>query len=392
MAVAWTIPGPYEKSVKQSLNKGWKIITYDSDNAYPQRTAAILEASQTGVACANLFSQFIEGRGFEDEGFYQSIINRKGQTVDQLLRLISRDYARHGYFALHIGYNMLYEIDSLTRIDPRYVRLGLPDSNEYSAKVAVYNDWARDNYKVIKRQKIDYIDTFNPAFAQVQKERAEMAEEYWQGQCFLYTGEEQAYVKAPHDPVLVQMETEALIAKGRRAKFKNGTSVRQILALPHVISEAERKALASALSKQKGPEGDTLTILEGAAYMDANGAGTMPQMYSVDHTKGPDEMHSMDAADVRRDIIRTYNQPPILHGDFKDNGLSSADQIQNAFDYYNQFTIRARRVMEETFSRLIPLFKYDINPSGEYSILPLQFGVAETEETTDNGNMPDPTD
>src|SRR3990170_3874776 len=85
------------------------VLNYDIDNAYSNRVIDIVNNSVTGVACVNMYSKFIQGKGFKDESFYKLKVNKSGLTNDKFLRKLSDGWARNGFVAIHINYNALFQ-------------------------------------------------------------------------------------------------------------------------------------------------------------------------------------------------------------------------------------------------------------------------------------------
>lgn len=377
MPHSYSIPAPYRIRQKNCLHRGYEIINYDSDNAYPQRMLEVLRGSATGIACANLYAKFIEGRGFEDEGFYTQVVNYKGHTIDQILRLVSADYSRHRCFAIHFNYNLLGEITTINRVPLSYVRYGLPDSNEYIAKIAVYNDWARDNFKIIKRKEIEYYDTFNPdPVAVVQQiEQAGTIQQY-KGQILFYTGAEQAYTVAPHDSIINDLIVDAGISSYYSNVLSRGFLGKSMVVVPYEFEDEDRAKFKANIQSIQGTEGNDILVVE-AALSDGEKVEVIP----IQTNYNPSDLQQIEQS-TRQKIMRAYNQPSILHSSFKETGLSSADQIENAFMFYNQHTIQERRIMSEVFEIIAAHYYRELNTSGNFEILPLKFGQDGTTDST----------
>ena len=367
MPAIFTVPDNYKPRTRDRVSPSDKIITYDSDNAYPQRVAEIADSSPTASACIAMLARFLVGRGFEEQ-VYRVIVNKSGQTLDELLRQIALDFAKFSTFAVHVNYNLAGQAVEFTRIDPRYCRLGHPDSDGYSNKIAIYNDWARDNYKVLRQKYIDYIDVFNPD-PEIVQEQISIAGNIWdyKGQVLYYTGLSQEYPKVRFDSVLPHCEAEGLIGEHDKRSLKRGFLAKQILFIPQALEEEDQARLVQELAEFQGAEGRDLMVMHG---VNMNDDGTMPQLVPVNHSFTWEDFVEREQR-LRKAIMRVFNQPSILHSEFKDTGLSSADQIQMAFDFYNLMTADDRRTLEQVFARLFAAFHKDVNPSGNYSILPL---------------------
>ena len=60
---------PKRLSVKPSKSEG--ILSYDVDNAYPQRMMRLIGGSGTARNCVRLYAKFLYGKGFKDLQFFE---------------------------------------------------------------------------------------------------------------------------------------------------------------------------------------------------------------------------------------------------------------------------------------------------------------------------------
>ena len=130
---------PFIKRIPQQLNYRAEITTYDSDNLYPQRVEEIMYRSAITNSGIERIADFVNGDGFENGDI---ILNDKGQTVNDILRIISYDVAKFSSgFATHVNWNLLGEITDIMPLKFRYVRYGLPDDFGIHSDVKVNVNW-----------------------------------------------------------------------------------------------------------------------------------------------------------------------------------------------------------------------------------------------------------
>lgn len=127
------------------------IQTYGEDNLYPQTLRNIIAASSTGAECSDRFADFIEGNGFREVSFSEYVVNRKGDTADDIHSLVCRDMADFNGVALHINYNILGQIVEIQHIPFENCRLAEEDDNGYVAKIAVHPDWSGTKTRKVRR-------------------------------------------------------------------------------------------------------------------------------------------------------------------------------------------------------------------------------------------------
>lgn len=159
------------KKPKRRIDIGYvsrfKMQAYGYDNLYPQNLARITEASGTAMLCLNRYARFIEGYGFDSDILAALAMNQQGDTADDLLRNVSGDLARFGGFALHVNYNVLGQVSSVSHVPFENCRLEETDDKGNVAHVLLHPDWEQKKTRngkrlMVNEKTIERINTFNP--------------------------------------------------------------------------------------------------------------------------------------------------------------------------------------------------------------------------------------
>jgi len=145
----------------------FKMQSYGYDNLYPQNLARITEASGTAMLCLNRYSRFIEGYGFDSEILSALAMNFQGDTADDILRNAAQDLARFGGFALHVNYNVLGQVSSVSHVPFENCRLEETDDKGNVAHVLLHPDWTQKKTRngkrlIVNENNIERINVFNP--------------------------------------------------------------------------------------------------------------------------------------------------------------------------------------------------------------------------------------
>ena len=140
---------PPSKRITAKVDKRRDIVNYDQGNDYPQRVLRIINDSGRASMCCDLYSRFLEGQGFEEDGLNKVVVNRKDVTAWDLLQKITEDYSKFHGFAIHVKYNLQFDVASLEYVPFHYCRIGAPDDDEYVGKIAVYDNWDKCKKKMI---------------------------------------------------------------------------------------------------------------------------------------------------------------------------------------------------------------------------------------------------
>jgi hypothetical protein len=354
-------------------NKISHIQNYDVDNNYPGRIMDIIKASGTATSCANLYAKFMNGKGFKDTKFWKSKINRKGVTVDKLVRSNCYDISRtHGY-ALHLNYNALFQVNEVTYVPFDYCRLGFEDDNSYVAKIALYDDWACKKRNKINKEDIRYIDVYNPNPDVIlsQIEKAGGINNY-KGQIFWRSFDGDSYPLSICDPVIEDVISDSGIKKFRLRTTSTSFMPSHIVEYPYEFeSEEERQEEKSNWEKFQGTENSNkIFMLE-----KPNGSDQKLNIIKVDW-QDFDKVYESTNRTVKDSIIECFSIPPVLLGVAVAGKLGTADEIKDAYNFYNSVTSDERKMIEEDYFEIFSNYRNVINTSGDYSIIPLDFQVA----------------
>lgn len=355
------------------------ILTYGLRNDYPQRIKTVTNASVTARGCISTYYRFIQGKGFADQLFYRSIINDRGLTCDQLLNLISKDMADYGGFSLHVNYNVLGQITDVTHIPFEHCRLGLDDDSGKVSKIAVHKDWTKQRRRtVVSKQTIDFIDVYNPipAVVQAQIDAAGGIDKY-KGQILYFSADgEMVYPKPIYDSAITDISTEAgisnVIYRNARMNFMPaGMLIRKKSETTSANVDANGRPIEdnfSANFKQFQGDENACKIIDVEAEYDES----KPEFVPFTTEKHADEMKTSSEM-VQVKIGKVFLQPPILRAEDVATGFT-LQAMQDAYMYYNSITTSERLEIERIFTRVFSNFDRPINPSGNYSILPLTYG------------------
>lgn len=356
-----------EYRIKVKPNKTEGVLNYDEDNKYPQRVRELVKSSGTASNCVKTYAKFIRGGGFKDKAFYNARINRKGGTPDKLLREISKDMSLWQGFAWLIKYDLMQNPIEVYSIPFEFCRLGDPDT-EYAGMIAVYDDWDRQKSKNIYKDKIDWIEVYNPD-KNIIREQMDAAggPQYYKGQILWYSADKEYYPLAIYDPVLEDIETNAGIKTFRLRNTKTCFLGSKMIELPYEFQEEEeREEFIGELKKFQGVDsGNRMFLAENPS------ADTAPIKITDLESKDNDKMFETTNQTSKDSIVEAFSMPPILAGIQVAGKLGNRQELQDAREYYDDITSDERLVIEEKFFDVFRRFSTVLNPSGDYSIIPL---------------------
>ena len=361
------------------------IQTYGEDNLYPQTFRNILAASSTGAECLDRFADFIEGNGFRDVPFSESVVNRKGDTADDIHALVCRDVAYYNGLALHVNYNIYGDIVELHHVPFENCRLVDSDDSGYVGKIAIHPDWSGQKTrggKVIKvaKENIDYIDVFNPdkrvVAAQIE---AAGGIEYYKGQVlWVSLSGKDIYPTGKGDCVVTEMSTDEGLANVKYRNVRNnflpaamiftkkGTNITFDQDGNEIDSRDDDDSFSDSLLQLQG-DTNCGKLMEVTLETDED----KPEVVSL-NSQNYDKEFTVTDISVTERIYSAFGQEPWYCIRVGKVGFSG-DILEDAFEYYNSIVSKQQRLIERTFARVFRHFYEAVNASNDFSVEPLKY-------------------
>ncbi|WP_289622074.1 hypothetical protein, partial [Bacteroides congonensis] len=357
---------------------------YGDDNLYPHVLRNIIAASSTGTECANRLADFIEGNGFREVNFSEYVVNRRGDTADDIHALVCKDVADCKGLALHVNYNVFGEICELNFVPFENCRLLEEDNYGYVSKIAVHPDWTGKKTRKgkairVNKENVDYIDVFNPRKEVVLSQiEAAGGLEYYKGQIlWLSMDGKFVYPTGTADSVLTEMSTDEGLSNVKYRNVRcNFLPAGMMITKKGVNITGEENNSEKSNNEDTGFS-DTLVQLQG----DANATKILEVTLNMDEEK-PEfiplksnnydkEFTVTDASTVER-IYSAYGQEPWYCIRIGKVGFSG-DILEDAFEYYNSIVSKQQRMIERAFQKIFEGWFEVANPSNDFSIQPLKY-------------------
>lgn len=378
-----------DKRVNNVDVKKYNVLGADSDNNYYGRMEDLLNSSNTATTCLRTFVRFVMGEGATNKDFGSSIINRKGLTVDGLIRRMAESTGKFTGIALHVNYNGLGEKISISPVDFSYCRKGI---EEEEGKIAVYDNWDYSKSKQIKKDDIVFYDSYAPHKVLHQVNSIELNDEElktldeteqkirkWKkygGQILWYTPNGE-YPLVPYDSVAEDMQTEGNVKNTKRTASASNFMPSQILEIPAfedieetddngriTVDDTERSNFFENINTFQGDEGvGSILVLE------KDTPESEIKFHKVD-IQNYDGIQKFTEESVKENIRENRQIPAALLTD--KSSSFSGEQISNAKEYYNDITSDDRKLISQLLEKVFKGFHNDINSDSDYSITPLK--------------------
>lgn len=347
-----------EPRIKVKFNTRDEVYNWGADNCYPALCERLIQGSPTASQSARAYSKFIYGKGWSDMNFYKYPIGKNAiqiETPDSLLRKTAEDISKFRCYAWLIGYNLLGEVASITHVPAKWVRLGQVDSDLYSGKLIVYNNWDKTLKTQVNTKDFKTFDAYNPRQDVIEAQMiAAGGIENWGGQLlFRSLDDSYLYPLSPVDPVIHDVDTEAQSSLIKNKKVRRGFHTSAIIQHAPFESEEDEDAFAETIENSLGAEsaGGVILLEDKFTSDQPNGNMRITPMTADLDSKGLEYSEKSIANNIRKCF---NNLPPVLV-DYVEGSLgnTSGEILKMAIEFYNLQTEQERQVVEADFNDLI---------------------------------------
>jgi hypothetical protein len=181
------------------------------------------------------------------------------------------------------------------------------------------------------------------------------------------------YPKPIYDAAITDISTEAgisnVIYRNARMNFLSaGMLIRKSAQLdPNVVNNTQPDTFSQNFKQFQGDENACKIIDVEIGFEEEK-----PEFVPFVVEKMADEMKTSSTI-IETKIGKVFLQPPILRAESVATGFT-LQAMQDAYEYYNTITLSERLEIERVFTQLFSNFVNPINPTNNYSIIPLKYG------------------
>lgn len=374
------------KRLPQFVDRTRDIISFDSDNLYPQRTMEIAARSGIASSCIETLAEFTDGEGFENDDYGLSVINDDAETVNKVMKQVVADHAMHNGFGLHFDWNLNLQISAVRLIDFEFLRFGLQrdqDGNFFVDSIKFSNNWEMDILKTGSHSlNIKTFDLFSSDPEVISQQiTAAGGIQNWNGQIMYVTPKKFRYPLSTFDAVAESVQATGEIQVYELSNIQNSFHADLIFRYRGKFESNDKKReVQEALNPWKGARGAGFIIIEDES--DFEGKLT-ERIDRNNNDKAYDSTHQK----TRDRVLERYAIPKELVG-VRSQSPFSKEEYQDAFDVYNVKIKGRRETISEVFKLWTPFFKETINTDDNYAITPQQFGLA-SDEVNDDSPKPE---
>ena len=347
------------------------IIPYGTDNLYPNRITKVVRKSPTAKGCIKRTSEFIFGQGLALGG--DMIVNRDGDTLNNVIGQAVKNYSEMNGFALHLNFNVFGQISEMFAVDLKYIR------KSKNLKTAQYGLWEKNNRGATYLGS-DFVEV--DLYGEVDPEKAIEEEGLlnYKGQIYYFSKDFQIYPDSPLDSASISASFEKEVQVYQYATINNGFSGSGVLKVP-VRGQGEQT------DKNIDAAKDNLASIHGADRagsfitmpipVDMDGKFQTTNLFESFTPNNIDTLFVNQNKKAEEDILKTYTMPKILLG-VSDSGMFNQASFNDAFNYKNADTEGDRKIIEKEFEKILD---DSIFPLETVELVPLEMKGDQSETT-----------
>jgi len=259
-------------------------------------------------------------------------------------------------FSLHFNFNIQGVISEINIIDFEDLRVSKKNTILYC------DDWANPYVK----NTVEY-NLFNPNNVISEIKEAGGIENY-KGQVLYWTGTNKIYPLASFDAALDSGQYQAENELFKLRNIQNDFSGSGALTYPMNLDSTEEWNDVKEKIKMNGIGADNASrVFLFPKNMGTGDSGGNQKVWESFERKGVDKLFETQNKEAKETIFSVLRQPQILGGVNPGGGWPNAEEIQDAFIYYNSIVEQDRKEVEKVLSKV---FEYSIWGIKEVLIMP----------------------
>lgn len=340
-------------NVKKDLRT--EVFNFGIDNAFPSMVEALVNMSVTSKTCVDRVTKAIYGGSFGEDG--DVVVNSKGESLNEVLRIAAREYATHNNLYIHLGYDGNFDYKAINIIPVTTARLGKDDDKGYSGKFILYDNWDKSKGKKIMSDSFQEVDRFNTTEGVVkgQVESAGYLSDY-NGQ-LIHIKKDSAYVYSLTDlnPVLSEALLEANSQTFRSRGAEKGFLNTKILSVQPFATDTDRKDFRKELNGVRGADNSSEVVLLEATQQTED----LSKQIKIDDLSSPynDKLFEYSDSQAEKNICKAFSVPLMLVNP-SDNSLfgNSGEVLKEAKKQLYESRSEDRNQLEEAFVYIMENF------------------------------------
>ena len=366
----------FDTSYHQQLN----LQAWGKDNLYPQHLTRIAAASGTAELCLSRYCKFVEGNGFMD-GLSGKVLNKQGDTADDILKLVAQDVARYAGFSLHVNYNLLGEVVEINHVPFERCRLEECDDAGHVQHIVTHTDWigrkTRNGQRITVDEKhVERFNVFNPNPEAVREQIMMVGGiDRYNGQILWCSMAGRGIYPTPiYDAVISDMSTEEGLGNIKNRNARNNFLTSAMLVTKRGVPKFDENG--------NDISSPTITPEDLAAFQGDERVGKLllvelendedkPEVVPFTANNYDKDFTATDASVVER-IYAQFHQELFYAIRIGKLGFSG-DVMADAYTYYAGEVVNEQRFIQRGLSKVLAVWHEPILRNADTTILPIQY-------------------
>ena len=351
-----------------------KIMTWGSDNYFPQTFKNIVEQSPNAKPAVSRTATFYKGGSFEGEDI---VVNTYGLTLRDVVDKASDDLALFDAFAINCNFNMEGTPTDMIPMKVETLRFNQFDELNYASKIGYHRNYGNNAVvemnieNSVTHTDIKFINIWNPKYAQQQIEKLENGVQDYNGQILYYSGAGSSTYPVPQlqsaiNYVLSDVENSILIRKETSTGFISSYILKSTLNYddPNLV------ALENGIAAMQGARGAGKIMTLSGLSEEEVGKDLLEEIGGGNNSAIIESATKTFELD-RQVITGAYLIPPILSGADVATGFST-DSLTDAYNMFNAITAPGRDRIQKEINKILSAGDFGID-SIELKPLSLDF-------------------
>ena len=311
---------PYIPEYSENLNSV-TYVNWGQDNAFPQFINTLYNESPTVRACIDGTVNYIGGNGVdlgEGQARWDDEVNRRGDTMSDLITAIATDMLKFNMFAIQVIFNKLGVPVELYPLDMARVRISADGRKVYYAKkwgsyTSKYEEFDAFNLERINPEKMTQIYVWKDPSA-----RTVYAMPYWRGSW--------------RDGL-----AEIAASKYTLNSMSNGLAVKTLITIPNktgMLTDDDKKKMNESIrTRFCGPDADSSFFL----YFQEEGEDQL-KVDAIESKEEPEKFEKIKDS-ARQSIFVSFRATPNLFGLPTATTGFSEQEFNEAFKLYQKTVV-----------------------------------------------------
>jgi hypothetical protein len=336
-------------------------------DVFPQFLIYLTKTSGSLRTAIQIKSTLLFGNGFKDKALANLVVNKKGETANDLLRMVCKEFVTFNGFSIHSNFNGLGKVCSLKILPFENLRQSQPaeNSNDYLVLINAYDKYQTRPQKPTT-QVFDFFSTdVSENAKKVLCSKLNDTESDYNGQILYFYIKDVGtdyYPFPAYASVLEDCENESLIKTSKKRDIQLGFKSKIIITKfgtnnPTELQMAEDEAIFRQMIGENGSQ---------AALLYAQNQESKPAI-DVISNQDLSKIYEYAETTTQRNIFRTFGIPEEFYSFMgKSDFMGDSEKMKRLLDYVQKTQlIPMQNEIKARFEKIFSIWKEPHNFSFE---------------------------